>query len=915
MLRDHLFLGLRFGLLSCGVVATTVFAGVTPTKEGTIYTYTLDSGSDTVDEAIPADATKVVKAGAGQLTFTVPCDTTFTRGEVEIQGGTLHITNAFVLGADDVDVTVKDGGTFSFNIPLTNGNYNVVFNHKVTIAGAGSDGKGAIKAAYSSTTERNASAGEGVFKELVLSADATVNTDRRWGLRPKQPLNLNGHTLSTFGSNALMLYCPVSAGHIRADNGNVTLQGEVTFAGSAEDSSLHATGGKAIRLYDVFNTVTIPILLSNNGKLVSSKGDNVKTRNRISDLVLTNSVSTTSAETAYVRFEGNADVTIPVTGSIRNGAWCHLKLEKGGKGVKTLVVDGVVDLHNAELGKTSALYVEQDVNMTVNGADESHVADFRLQDGSFTLTDGSLFVDSWFRMANAANTASLLRQTGGSLWARKDETGGSAVVDQANSEGCFYKEGGLTVISNHFSVGRLDNSYGAYIQRDGTFALAPSQSAGVSTFKLGGTNSMDKGTLSVGLYYQSGGEVDLVQNALGKNADTFQTTAGGGNTVFALTGSNTLFNTERIILGRANSVCTNIYTVSEGATLAARRFFREANNNAHVIVNVDGGIVKPTLAWGWDDKGNVATYAERAPEHVYVYGKGLTFDISGAIDNSGNPIYSRCGLMFEGATGKGIGTITLPSDLTLTDYTMPAHIRIEGSGNGASAFVDYDFTKKQLGSVIVMSAGCGYGEDTKVYVESADRSTLIECSYTLRDNEAGPIRFKGCGLAANRLELFRDAGWTTETIIDNVRVDPKTTTALPQKTAYTLANNGCLNLGNASVEVSSLGGYGSVTAAVVRVSDKLRVSCKDIFEKGWTTILSGELILADNVTLEVTDPEFLKDYEGVPAAPAFVAVDGVSGAIPTIAFADGVARPRWTARNAGGALNLGYSQGLILHVR
>jgi autotransporter-associated beta strand protein len=112
--------------------------------DGTDFVVTADAGESYTYSTAIGNYARLVKRGAGEVVLTAA--TTAFKGEVLVEVGTLSITDRTAVGTG-TPVTVQDGATFWLKIPHPTGNQaSAVFTgHKMTIAGKGVDGKGAIR--------------------------------------------------------------------------------------------------------------------------------------------------------------------------------------------------------------------------------------------------------------------------------------------------------------------------------------------------------------------------------------------------------------------------------------------------------------------------------------------------------------------------------------------------------------------------------------------------------------------------------------------------------------------------------------------------------------------------------------------------------------------------------------------------
>ncbi len=850
-----MFLSVFFAGLA--VIAASADDFVVDVAEGT---------TNNVTEAVGASYTRIVKKGAGGAVFSIPSPA-FT-GSVEIEAGTLILKDFVALGKTS-PVNVRDGATLLISTSSASADSSAQANfrgHEVTIAGSGVDGRGAFN--YDGSTTIN-----NLVSKMVLSADATVGVDRRWGIDAWSILDLASHTLTKVGAGQFMVYGKMTAGHIRTLQGDIVFQGDsFTTEGNSDDSSVIVEKGRLVA-WDFatsgYDYLPVPVVVNTNGSIYVGSGYNAN-RNKYGDIILTGNGNTS------INFENKSNrayiPVINVFGMITNRAQASLSLDASGPGVMNM--HGPVYLNQKNVNFNAKT---EEVNLY--GDESREVYNYYQRGGILTIHDGTFKVNNMVRIANGGWSCGVTRILDGEFISAPKKQWGTVdtgfIGEHNQTRGVFYIEGGSVTFSNSVRVGSSTDSFGAIIQKGGLFNMEFGEGNSGTTLSLGGKQSRTSG-YSVGLLYQSGGTNDTRLSS-SENGIRFMTTdyarlnedelaagvSSSCDTFMTITGSNTLFVTEQIRMGDwnrpgyTNCWSTNLINLADGGTLAAHRFFKASNDVNNVILNADGGVLKPTFGYGWcgHDAGT-GEFFVRAPNHVVLYENGLTIDSSAAASSVGSGDPNSLTSTFinfspEDAAGDGIATITLPADALVSGkYFMPAHIRIVGNGFGASAFADYDFKEKKLSNVIITSAGCNYDQEkTKVYLESPDRQSLYECEFTLRKNVPGPMRFRGKA----GIQLCGEAKWTAGTIVDGIKVLAWATNALPQNTAYTLKNKGQIWLNATPLTVSSVGGHGSIDNAPVTVTGKIVLSCDELFG-GKALAFDDKLILNDGVKFEIMDP-------------------------------------------------------------
>lgn len=463
----------------------------------------------------------------------------------------------------------------------------------------------------------------------------------------------------------------------------------------------------------------------------------------------------------------------------------------------------------------------------------------------------------------------VIHQTGGLLGMTGEAVVGGNKSDASDTgAGHWVMSGGEAYVSNNVYVAYAAGNFGSFIQTGGLFKMADgalhASRAGTAVFHLaGGTNDtrVTQGGQTVRFY-------------LGDY---------GGSSDVTVSGEGALLATETLRFGGGSgTVSTNNFNVKDGATVKAARFFkhRSAGAASRIVVNADGGMLMPTMDNDWSGVGSThADFYKGNPSHFVVWEKGLVIDTS---ELTGNNPASHMPFSFAAPTGKGVESITLPTegDYTTANYIGPARIVFEDeTGWGASAYAEYDFETKRHTRVVLTSRGCDYSDNAKAYVESPDRTTRWECALTLSDNAGlgGELVKRG----EHDLHLY-----ATNTFygiaVESGTLYAETDGVVPSNTSVRVAYGATLRFANpAPLFLSSFGGAGSVPECDITVTNSLRASCADLFA-GKHTYVDGNLTFEPGATFMITDPENLAAYKHCKAVVAFSA-QHVNGE-PALAF-------------------------------
>ena len=490
-------------------------------------------------------------------------------------------------------------------------------------------------------------------------------------------------------------------------------------------------------------------------------------------------------------------------------------------------------------------------------------------DSRFLVGDGHTLL-KWVRVGNDGR--GVFHQTGGVLGV----SGDTAVGMNGSDIGHWVMSGGEAFVSNSVYVAKSAGSFGSFVQTGGLFKLE--------------NGSLSAGRGGTAVFHVSGGTNDT-RVTQGGQAQRFYLSDYGGSSDVTVSGEGTLLATETLRFGGGGgTVSTNIFNVNDGGTVKAARFFKHqgAGSASLIVVNADGGTLMPTMAFDWTNSG--LSNPNYCPSHFVVWNKGLVIDTS---ESTGSDPSSKMPFSFEAPSGKGVESITLPTDggYATASYFGPARIVFEDeTGWGASAYAEYDFETKRHTRVVLTSRGCDYSDNAKAYVESPDRTTRWECALTLSDNAGlgGELVKRG----THDLHLY-----ATNTFygiaVESGTLCAETDGVVPSNTSVRVEYGATLRFPtSAPLVLSSFAGAGSVPGCEISVTKSLRAKCADLFA-GKHADIDGDLTFAPGATFTITDPENLAAYKRCKAAVAFSALH-VNGE-PTLAFeGKPTGSARWT---------------------
>ena len=861
------------GAVAVAAVAVAGSAGA----DGTDFVVSAESGETYTYSTAVGNYTRLVKRGAGEVELTV--SSSGFDGSVVVESGTLTIKHKNAVGGNSVPIEVQSGATLY--LKLAN---DTTFGHTITIAGTGVGDAGAFRTSGTS---------DNLITHLYLSDDATIDVSGRWGLKYNTyNLDLNGHTLTRIGGGNWMVY-----NHIKSTGAPGTIinnAGTLTFQGNPivdSNVTIDVKGG-FVGLWGVTGTgISGTIKLPWGGYIQAQSNGSGTYTNHVGAVQLYG--ASTHVATLLTEYNGNVR-SMSVDGALTGDSGMQLVL----KGRGNLWLNGDVEVS----GNTTIQDNGGPGGIFHLCGDES-VRDMRvtLKGGTTTSIEGGRTYLRMLRVANGGAVAAQLRQTGGVTGLIPSDNGTIGETD--GSRGYFTLEGGEMHFSNEVYVAKWAGSYGAIRQTGGLLEMRR------------GSGSNDKffcaGRGGTALFVQTGGTNDTLV-ADNTQVSGFQM-ATNGMCEATISGAGTLFRTGRLAIGVDGGVYTNILNISDGAVVKANRLRKvpAAAGASKAYVNVDGGTLMPTFAWGWTVNAN--SY----PDHFVVWENGITVDTSENATGGGAG-GSTFSFALEKPTGRGVEDIALPN-LTGKTYIGIARVVIEdATGWGASAYAEYDFDTKTLSRIVITSRGCNYSDNAKAYLESPDRKDRYECSLTLSDNSGR------CGMFVKRgvpdLEITSaantiDGGYAVEG--GSLKLGTVPNVAVPVR----VASGATLNLNNkGALTASAFEGAGSVINGDVTVTGAIKMTCADIFA-GRAATFGGNLTIADGAVFAITDAENLESYNDASRAVVLTS-GGAIARVPSVTFTNSDGTPAaisssWSLRLSadGKSLKFGRDKGMVISVK
>ena len=432
------------------------------------------------------------------------------------------------------------------------------------------------------------------------------------------------------------------------------------------------------------------------------------------------------------------------------------------------------------------------------------------------------------------------------------------------------KGGEWAFARGYLSLGGLRGGRGWLVQTGGRLVYAPESSPLLSLRTVGyGEYALLGGEF---VCEQSGGELAL--SASGVESEIVDGTSAG---VLTLAGEGTRFATKGWLATFSTNTAETVVNLRAGATLSAQAFkcrtaagaAEDAYPGAKVFVNLDGGVILPA---GGASLDAAFFSSSRKPNAVTLYDGGVVFDTSDRTLADGARPDATLGAPLRKATGKGLATVSLPTDAAFAreKYLSPArvHIRSTASGRLATALATFDGDARELTGIAVTSPGCDYDEaTTTVEIESATNNNVrFACAFTLKANAGtGGVTKRGAGRWV--LDAADEFG------------------------------------GDVTVE----GGELRLPDGASLAGRKIRLTCAALFGDGLVSC-DGTLDVTGAV-LEIVDPANLPDYAGHRRG-TFLSASALVGRLALAADYG-----NFTLTQAGGRCRFGFARGAALILR
>lgn len=900
-----------------------------------------------------AAAASVEKIGSHKATLNFGKDTPTFAGTIEIKAGTLAVNNVNNLGKP-TKITVTDGATLDLSTGSARdaGSLNKT---EIVIAGTGVNGVGAIYRQGDSSNGINA-----LFGTVTLADDAAIGSGCQIGFSTSvtAKINLNGHTLTYLGSGTL--YLPdvkFLNGGVTDNPGHVVVAGGTIFPrytamqGGSAANTLTMKAGTTLKLREL--TTQIDWKLVGQGAFTIHSDTANITNIWAGPVELSDGQLTLKSELAGANLTVAGDIagngnaiaaTFPGMVTLKGTNDCgRLTVVDGGKGAGNMQFVGGKLTHNGDLRFLAG---------TLRFADEevffNHTTSTALEilGESFAAVPRMIF--------DTGTKASAPLMEGGKpacklYWGRNEGTCAFVEVKEGasisnltlaagqNGIGGYWQSGGFvywaTGDSTYDAPGLSATGYGFYALTGGEMVLDAVNSAsfgmkGYAGVDVSGTGRWTaKHSEKVWIGCGSGatdwrmrdGGVCIFDNALSMGGRGYENQpASISFTVSGAEAKLSVVYVENWLTGETSDVIVN---VNDGGCLEAKYIYRVngAEGMSGYYVNLNGGCIRRMK--GASDYRFESGNTNGLPVYT-VYENGCVFEVPDA--------YTA----FHGSfvrpteTGKRIASIALPTDAGFAKevYLGAPKVRVVGTGQGATAFAEFDPATFKVTGVTVTSPGWDYADGTTtVTMESADRTKTYVCAVTLTDQ---PTTGKGVVKeGSERLDLYGVNTYLGPTEVKAGILGFENADAaqggLPEGSGIIVREGATLTFpaANVPVTVPFIEGVGRTSYGYVTVTDSIRVKAAEAFA-GKCFDVNRQLTVGANVVVDILDPEVLAAYE--EAGKAVVIKAGTSSGtlkcdkVPELRFAGQPPTGKlcdWKLRRKGNTLVLGCRTGSVLIFR
>ena len=905
-----------------------------PSDSTVLVANVAEGQTETYADKIATSYTKFIKKGKGTLRLTAASSessATDFMGSVEVREGILQLDNFYAIRACSYNsdttkypISVSSNAQIRVTFNSSGQTANALYN--VAIEGDGPDGRGAF-------VFDGGGNGDSLIRVLHLTGDASIGGTGRFGVGYYGKLYLNGHTLTGLNNEYIFRCVQVVSGHeghFVKRGGTVTMQNADTtvyLRGNASNTftlsnatltcwavpsldspwTLRLIDSSSFKAHGVTNQWCGPII--GDGKNFTVIGDRLG--------AVCNLYGTISNFNSFATSQWNEDFTLNlvdadhyfntlfhyhgdmvVTGGqhhvFGNITVNHADTTKAAsltfKDAGEVVITNGATMNRVYSGNSSVAPARMEISGKTNFRGESGTT-FMVGDdstagwtteypnywGSLAVTDGATMTNDTLQVGYRGAGALYQRDSDVYVGQKLYLGYGSGNKNGARAYGYWGTTNSQLTLAGGFEMAYATNSAAFFVQRGGRTDITDSSA---TYFSRQG---------HAGVYVGNGGVLNKLSGNLflGSSGDggSASVTVDGEGSVFDVTGQS--------VSWMCNKNFKTFVNLNNGGTLRARRFqyesYRGNLETSRSYLSFDGGCldITPTgenadykLFMDWTSGANtVYSYADVCT----VFGGGAVIGVTRA-----DATVHWTGSLLK-PSGKSVTAIALPTD---ADFASTIHLGalrvvIEGEGEGASAFVDFDYATGAPSKIIVTSPGINYveGTTTAKVIEMREKKEW-SCAVTLGELTGGGLVKIGPGT----LILKGDVTYEGATTVRDGTLILGTT--FPQGQPMVLAG-GKFEAASRDIEVSDLSGYGTYSSdngRHVTITNKLSFAVADALAGRQLTFVHVEPVFYAGATIEV-------DTAGLPndnADHRFVLATSDKAFVgsPTLVNAD----PSWRLR-------------------
>ena len=942
-----------------------------PSDSTTLVANVAEGVTETYADKIASSYTKFVKTGKGTLILTAASSNSdappYFQGTVEVRQGILQLDNYYAIRSASY---IKDTTQYKVSVS-SNAQIRVTFNaagarenalYNVAIEGDGPDGSGAF-------VFNGGGSGEGLIRVLHLTGDASIGGTGRFGVGFWGALYLNGHTLTGLNSDYRFFGVQVvknREGHFVKRGGAITVEND-TNSSSKRDVKLNGSAANTFTLSNAtlkcWKTATLDSLWT----LRSLGSSTFQVKEMVSWY---GPIVGDGGDLTLRAYDSEAGSGLNLYGTITNLSKLTTLNDAGALSVNLFNADHYFDNLTHNQGDMVVTGGQHHVfgSIVVNCSNSPKPTSLTFKDaGEVAVTNATANGRNRVYSSNNAQSPAHMAISGrtnfrsetGTLFMVGDDSTAGWADQYPNYWGSLAVTDGATMTNDELHVGY--RGAGALYQRDSDvyagkllyLGYGINNKDGVlaygywgatnSQLTLAGGMNMACATNSTAFFVQRGGRTDLTNSDdsyisyrghagvyVGNGGILNKATGGlclgykeasyyGGSASVTVDGEGSLIDlSTRSLSWMCHNGFKSFVNLNNGGTLRVYRLvhemYREANlRDSRVYLSFDGGALyfdPPSTVpdykgfMEWYSSGNTC---QSHPDVCTVFGGGAVIGVS-----STNQVHwTDCPLLKP--SGKSVTAIALPTDADFgtTIHLGALRVVIEGEGEGASAFVDFDDTTGAPSKIIVTSPGIKYVEGTttaKVIEMRAKKEW--SCAVTLGEIKSGGLTKIGPGT----LLLKSDATYEGATTVREGKITLAASgTQFPVGQPIMLAG-GTFDSQTHDIIVSDLSGYGAYTGDnghTLTITNKLSFAAADAVAGRQMTIARVTPIFNAGARIEVDEtglPEDDADHRYVLATSdkAFVGS-------PTLVNAD----PKWRLRFSSDRKSLifGRERGLRVILR